>query len=291
MFEQPRVRSFAVLAAVAVFAVGLMVALSNYPDLPSRVAPSVWLLVVACVPLTIFANASQFWLTARFVDAPVTLSRAMLITILSTAANMLPLPGGSLVRIAALKGMTNTYRQATAATILIAGCWLGVTMTLAGLALLLIGFVYAGMLVLPVGVGALSLSSYMILRGFLSAPAELVGLAVIQVIAVCVGALRIWLCFLALGESISYPHAMVFTLSTVTAAVIGVAPAGLGVTELLAAGIATGLGVAGAFGFLAAALNRLSGLLVIGPVALILHWLDVHRSARPAVSPVETSKE
>ena len=291
VFDRPRVRAVAVLAAVAVFAGGLTVALSNYPDLPGRVTPGAWLLVLACVPLTVLANASQFWLTARLVGSAVGLPRAMLVTILSTAANMLPLPGGSLVRIAALKSTTNTYRQTTFVTVLIAGCWLGVTMGLAGSALCYLGFERAGMPTLAAGIVALLLFGYTLARAFRAAPIWLAGLFTVQALAVGVGALRLWLCFMALGESVDYVQAAVLTLSTVIAAIIGVAPAGLGVTELLAAGIAEGIDIDASFGFLAAALDRVSGLLIVGPAALLLYWLDVSaRDKCHADEPADISR-
>lgn len=291
VFDRPRVRAVAVLAAVAVFAGGLTVALSNYPELPGRVTPGAWLLVLACVPLTVLANASQFWLTARLVGSMVGLPRAMLVTILSTAANMLPLPGGSLVRIAALKSATNTYRQTTFVTVLIAGCWLGVTMMLAGSALILVGFERVGLPTLSAGIVALVLFGYTLASGFRATPVWLAGLLTVQVLTVGVGALRLWLCFLALGEPVGYLQAAVLTLSTVIAAIIGVAPAGLGITEFLAAGIAKGLGIAASFGFLAAALNRISGLLVVGPAALFLQWLDSDRRGRGAVETADMSRD
>ncbi|WP_205599864.1 lysylphosphatidylglycerol synthase domain-containing protein [Arhodomonas sp. KWT] len=230
------------------------------------------------MPLTVFTNAVQFWLTADLLRVHMPLARAVQITLLSTAANMLPLPGGSVVRIAALKSDDNTYRQGTAATVLVAGNWLGVTLVLAGCALLALGLDRPGASVLVGGILALAAAGTGLRLLHKAELGWMLALVTAQMALVGIGTLRLWLCFRALGDPVAALEAIVLTLSTVIAAAVGVAPAGLGVTEATAAGIAATVGIPASLAFVAAALNRISGLAVVGPLATLLHWIDSRRT-------------
>lgn len=283
VFESPRVRRTAMLLAALVFLAGLAWALAAHPDLVTSLDARYWLLVLACVPLTITANSAQFWITARFVDSEVRFPRAVLVTIIGTAANMLPLPGASIVRIAALKNESNTYRQTTLVTVLIAGCWLGLTLLVAGAALAGLGVAAAGGLCAAAGLAALAVFGRLLMRARSATTAGFCALLSVQLATVAIGALRLWLCFQAIGEPVAFLKAAILTLATVIAAFIGIAPAGLGITESLAAGIGAAIGVPASFAFVAAALNRISGLLIVGPLAILMNVLELGgtRNARP----------
>ncbi|HZD51880.1 MAG TPA: hypothetical protein VE175_02430, partial [Woeseiaceae bacterium] len=276
LLEHRRLRRAGVLLALAAFCGGMVAAWTIHPDLFDHLVLRPWLLVLACVPLTILGNAAQFWMSSRLLGVVniAFVPGAILVAILSTAANMLPLPGGTLVRIAALKRTSNTYGQATYVTMLAAGCWLGVTSTLAGCALIVLGFRGSGAATAAAGTGALVLFGVSLVRRFQATPAWLGGLLAVQVMMVAVGATRLWLCFRSFGEAVDPLAAAVLTLSTGIAALIGIAPAGLGLTEALAAGIAATISVPASLGFLAAALNRISGLVVVAPLTLLVHAVD-----------------
>ncbi|MES1942894.1 hypothetical protein PC39_02175 [Salinisphaera sp. PC39] len=284
-------RRVGVLTALGAFCAGLALALRAHPDLLTVLDYRAWLLVFPLVPITLLANSAQFWLTARLIGVTVGLPRAVLVTVLSAAANMLPLPGGSLVRIAALKSHANTYGQTTLATIFIAGCWLGVTLTLAGLALAYLEFRPAAIVCVSSGLLALGVFAGLLLSHGAAASRWLVGLVAVQTGMVVVGAIRLWLCFEAVGMSVALPQATVLTLSNVIASLIGIAPAGLGITEALAAGLAAAIGISAASGFLAAVLNRISNLIVVGPTALLLHAMDMKGRPPGSTAGNETSRE
>lgn len=271
IFENSRVRQTAILLAVVLFFGGLALALAARPELFRDVDLSVWVLVLACVPLTVLLNSCQFWLTACLLRVPMPPARAVLVTLLSTAANMLPLPGGSVVRIAALKSVDNSYRQGTTVTLLGAGNWLGVALVLAAGALLALGFRLLGAGAFMVGLSAIAVAVAGLRVVHKAGVAWLLAYATVQSAMVAIGTLRLWLCFRALGEPVQALEAVVLTLATVIAAAVGVAPAGLGVTEGTAAGIATAIGIAASVAFVAAALDRISGLAVVGPLAFLFH--------------------
>lgn len=290
VLEHPRARRLGILLAFAAFCVGFVLAFRAHPGLLDDLDYGAWVLVLCLVPVTFLGNALQFLCTAGLLGTRIGLSRAMFVTVLSAGANMLPLPGGSLVRIAALKTETNTYRQTTFTTLLVAGCWLAVVLVLAGGALINLGFPRAGAVLLVSGLAALGTFA----SGVLLTSGRIVWLPpiiAVQAGIVAVGALRLWFCFKAIGDPVYFFQTVVLTLSDVLASLVGVAPAGLGVTEFLAAGIAKGLGIAASFGFLAAALNRISSMLVVGPAPMFLQWLDSGRRGRGVTGAADTSRD
>lgn len=274
VLESPRVRLIATLLAVAVFLGGGAVAIAHRPDLLHNVDFAAWLLVWACVPLTVVANSAQFWLMGRLTRTSLTPIRATLITLISTAANMLPLPGGSLVRIAALKTADNSYRSTGLVTILTAGCRIGVALMAAGIALLLLAFPGLGITSLAAGLAA-SVTAALALRLTLHAsPRWLTAVGSLQFLLIGIGALRLWLCFQALGNPANALDVIVLTVAGVTSTVIGIAPAGFGIAEATAAGIALIIGVSATAAFLAEALNRITGMIFVGPLAALINQFD-----------------
>lgn len=273
LLESPRARRIATTLAVLLLISGLIVAIAARPELLQQVNPRAWVLLLACVPLTVIGNSTLLWQMARIANNRITPARAGLITILSTAANMLPVPGASAVRIAALKTTSNTYRDTSLVTFFTAICRVGTALVSAGVALYLLGFAVAASAILAAGIGATLAASFG-LRITLHAPTSSVfRLVILQFIMVGIGALRLWLAFSALNQSQSVPEVLVLALAGTISSVLGIAPAGMGLAEASAAGIALLIGVPASAAFLAEALNRITSLLVITPLAVILQRL------------------
>lgn len=277
ILESRRVRLVATLIAVAVFLGGSAVAIAHRPDLLDSVNITAWLLVWACVPLTVVANSTQFWLMGQLTRTSLTPIRATLITLISTAANMLPLPGGSLVRIAALKTTNNTYRSTGLVTLLTAGSRVGVALTAAALALFLLAFPTLAILAVAIGLVAIVTAAILLRLTLHATPGWLTAVGSLQLLLIGIGALRLWLCFHALGEPARTLEVIVLTLAGVTSTVIGIAPAGLGIAEATAAGIALLIGISATTAFLAEALNRLTSMLFIVPLVSLISYLDQQR--------------
>jgi uncharacterized membrane protein YbhN (UPF0104 family) len=266
-----RVRRFALLVAAVMLLSGMALSIAARPSLLKDLAPLPWLFLLACVPLTIGGNAAQFRATAWLIGVHVSWRRATVISVLSTAANMLPLPGGSIVRIAALKTASNSYVNTAGATMLTAGNWLGVSMTIAAIALAYKGNTSAALVLLSAGICIIAIAAALLgALGTVTVTARFAGLCGVQIATTAIGALRLVLCFLALDEVVSFADSLVLSLSAVFAAFIGVAPGGIGVVEGIAAAIASMIGVSAAATFVAATINRIASLLVIAPLALSL---------------------
>ena len=102
--RSPKVRRTALLVSMLFIAVGVAVSLAREPGLLRDIDWAYLLLVLCCgVPVTITLNAYEFLLSGRLVGQRIPFPRALEIAVVGTAANMLPLPGATLVRIVGLK--------------------------------------------------------------------------------------------------------------------------------------------------------------------------------------------
>jgi hypothetical protein len=198
----------------------------------------------------------------------------VVVTVLSTAASILPIPGGAAVRTVALSNGGKAYGAAIRITVLVGLSWVGVAAAIACGGFLLMSMIHFAVIAAAISLTALTIALVPLRTGQRAGVSQILGLLTTQFLLAAVGGTRLALCFEALGKPLQIEQAMVLILAPVVSAIIGVAPGGLGLTELTAAGLAALIGVPAAVAFIAAALNRLTGLIFIAPVALILRALD-----------------
>ncbi len=256
------------LLAVILFAGGIILSIRHQPDIFSDLDwRPIALLVAFCVPLAIFLNALEFELSARLIKRRVSIGRALEITLIGSAANMLPLPGAALTRVLGLKAAGAGYKEGAAVTGLIALVWLGVALAVSGAAITLLDNVALGPVL--VGIGALVTVFAVTTLGRISRNWPLSFLtAIVKVAFVALDALRIYLCLLGLGIDADYLQASAFVIAGVVGSAVSVVPAGLGIREAVSAALAPVVGLVASVGFLAASLNRLLGMLILLPLAL-----------------------
>lgn len=263
------------VAAVA-FAVGFVVSMqATELSLADVDVVSLVAVLLLGVPLMTLANAEEYRVSARLVGVEVRRATALRISILATAANLLPLPGGPLVRIKALIDDGSRTRRAIQSTALMGAAWLATSLIIAGV----FGGLRAGLAVSLVVPGLLlALVCVYLIRGILG-PVGWDGAG--WIVAVEVGAtlatgLRLLLVARALGFAIG-SGALVLGIAPVLAALVVVVPAGLGVREGVASLAAPAIGLSAASGFLIAAVDRLAGMAVHGvaAAAVSVFWADV----------------
>lgn len=275
VLERPVVRRIALVGATVLFAGGLWFAYQSRPHIFDELNPTAWAGVFVLVPVTLAINALVFWLTARIGKIPISLSRALVVTVLSTAANLLPLPGGAAVRTVALSEGGKAYGSALKLTLLTGLTWMGLASGVCATGLLLLSYIEYGLLAGVLSVSALSVA-LMGLKGSIGAGvSRLVALLAAQLLLAATGGFRLLFCFHALGEVVLLEQVLVLLFAPVVSAFVGIAPGGLGLTELTAAGLAALIGFVPATAFVAAALNRITGLLVVTPLAVVLNVLNV----------------
>ncbi len=256
------------LLAVILFAGGIILSIRHQPDIFSNLDwRPIALLMVFCVPSTIFLNALEFGLSARLIKRRVSIGKALEITLIGSAANMLPLPGAALTRVLGLRAAGGGYREGAAVTGLIALVWLGIALAVAGAAITLLDNVALGSVLF--GIGALVTVFAVTAMGRISGNWPLSFLTtIVKVVFVALDALRIYLCLLGLGVNADYLQASAFVVAGVVGSAVSIVPAGLGVREAVSAALAPVVGLAASVGFLVASLNRLLEMLILLPLAL-----------------------
>jgi hypothetical protein len=274
----PRWRGLILLLAGAIFVVGIVL---SFRGLDLDLADVVWwpLVVLALLgtPLTILLNAAELRAMARCLDDTTMLSwaRAVRVVVVATAANILPLPGGALVRVHALAAAGAGAAKATAVNLIAAVLWLGAAIALAGIAALTYVPV-AGVLAVVGGVVAVALGAAAVRtvasRWSTTAVAGLLG---VEVATTLLHAAKLYLVFLALAVPAGLTEALVVGVAGPVSAAAGVFPSGLGLAELLSALLAPAVALPAAAGFGATAVVRLVGLVSTAPLALWLGFRDV----------------
>ncbi|WP_136657955.1 lysylphosphatidylglycerol synthase domain-containing protein [Nitratireductor sp. XY-223] len=272
---QPRSRAIIFAGAALVFLAGLVVAVRARPDVWSDL--TAWPIVLSlalAIPATILANALEFWLSVRLLGHSVAFSKALEITIAGSAANMLPLPGAVMVRMAALKSMGSSYLHGASATAYSFSIWLSASAVFAGGALYLLQSGLIGPVMVAMGSVGLAFTLYAAARQF-GRLRYAIGMALAKTLMLLLDAVRIWLCFAAIGEATQFLQASVLTISAVVGSAVAIVPAGLGIRELVSAAIAPIVALAPAATLLAMSLSRILGFVVVIPLSLVLAGKNV----------------
>jgi hypothetical protein len=192
--------------------------------------------------------------------------------VLSTAANLLPIPGAVLVRSRALRQRGTGIGSALAVTAAIGVAWVGVTALLAGGLQVVLGDAALGAAVLAGGALALA-GAWLVVartRGVTLAGADVATVLAVEGVAVFVAGGRLLLTLWGLGYSASVTQGVALSLAGSLGSAVGFLPAGLGVREVLAAGIGPIVGLPAAVSLVATAVDRLLGLVVLAAVSAVL---------------------
>ena len=268
--KNKRAKRIILALAFAIFLAGVGISIAQQPEVLSNLAwrPVVIVLLVT-VPLSIFFRSLEYYLLARQIGLSITLINAAEITVISSAANMLPLPGGPLVRIAALRSEGASYRSGIGTTLLGGLIWVGVSLVIAGGAIATIssGILATGFLV----IGALTLVAGLVLAARTHGGLRIGCLVVLnRAVNMNVMAARYYFCLAAIGHVPDYAQAAALTVSGVVGAAVFIVPAGLGVRELVAAAMAPIVLLSPALGFLAASLSRILNDVALLSISAIL---------------------
>ena len=261
------------LVAVVLFVVASAVAVANLPPVETEVRwPVLLLLPLIGVPATVAVNAWEYRVTARLVGHEVPHTHAARISVLSTAANLLPIPGAVLVRSRALRQRGTGMGSALAITTAIGIAWVGVTAVLAGALQLVSGEPPLGLAVVGAGLVVLVAAGLLAARtsGVTLGRAEVGTVILVEVVAVLVAASRLQLALWGLGYSPGADQSLALSLAGSLGSAVGFLPAGLGVREVLAAGIGPIVGLPAAVSLVATAVDRVLGLVVLAGITGVL---------------------
>ena len=267
-----RFRQGILIVAVLALIAGIYFSFRSQPDLfrEARLGPIVVLAMVA-VPATIYFNALEFVLSARLIGHRIGLKSAAETSIIGGVANMLPLPGGVLVRVAALKAEGASVAKSTSVMAFVAFIWAAISFGYAGAWLVIGGATAFGLLFIALGcmgvVGCFALSMHVLDDHIITAQ-----LFACKAGLVLVDAFRLYLCLLAINIAAEFGQASVLTVSGFVGSSFSIIPAGLGIREGVSALLGPLVGLTAAAAFLASAANRIVGLMVSAPIAVLLAW-------------------
>ena len=279
--QSPAARRGILLLAVTLLVGGIWLSLRHQPGMLATLdwRPALIVLLIA-VPLMVLVNTYEFYLSGRLIGYRLSFKRALEVTVIGTAANLLPIPGSTLVRISALKVAGARLSDSAQVTLLVAAIWIAIAFLFAGIWLFIFGEFRVASVFTAIGVAAAGASFVWAVRlgGKL---AVVVKVTLTKSVMVALDAFRIWLCLKALGMEASYAQGAALSVAGVVGSAVSIVPAGLGVREAVSAGLGPLVGISAAVGFLSATLNRLLGLVMVVPFALGLvflsRWKDEQR--------------
>jgi hypothetical protein len=223
-------------------------------------------------PLSLLLKAAEFHVAARIVGQSPGRGRSLEVAVVSSAANLLPLPGSLLVTVHSLSEDGSNYRQALAASAVPGLSWLGVTGIIGGTAISVEGPSGLGLLVVAGGFAALG-TAVALFRA--TAPLERRASLGLTILAVEVGwlgvsALRLGLAVSALGLAVEPTQALALSVAGALTVAIGFFPGGLGIREALIAGLAPMIGLPFDTGILIGSLDRVVWLAFLALAAAAL---------------------
>lgn len=263
-----RWRVHLIVAAAALFAVGLGVSIGSLDLAWNQVSIGPALLILGGLgPLTLVTASISLRLSATAVGRQISFRDGLSASAIGSIAELLPLPGGALVRGAALMRAGAGIRESTWIVTLSAVLTLSMATALGSAPLLAAGS-GLGYLFLVAGSGGTLVSVIWIARR--ARPSLALGMVALRLVILVLGVARVSAAFAAIGFAIRPIEAALFVISSALGSAVSIVPAGLGISEAIAAALALLVAVPPAAAFVAVALNRILGLFVSGTFALLL---------------------
>lgn len=231
-------------------------------------------LALVAAPASLLLKAAEFVVAARITDQRPGPRLAMETALVSSAANLLPLPGSLLVTVKALADGGAGYGGAVAASAVPGIVWLGITGVVGGSALVMEGAVAVGLIVLIGGVVAFVGASAVFHSTGPSdgRPALVLAVLLVETGWLAVSGLRFTLAAAVIGVDLTLPQALALSVAGAITVAIGFFPGGLGFREALIAALSPLIGLDLETGVLLGAVDRVVwlGFLALAGVGLAL---------------------
>jgi hypothetical protein len=253
----------------------VVISVASFRGLPDGVRLHWWalpVLVLVTTPLTVLANSAEFRVMGAINGHVIGWLSAARLTVIAGAANLLPLPGGLVIRTQALRKAGSSYRHALAANAAAGLAWIAMGSLAIAALFVRDSHTRLGAALLAIGGLACLVAVRAILRrvGRTAATRYLAQLMVIELATVVVSGARIFLAFRLIGLTASAAQSIALTASQIIAAAVGIFPAGLGLREALAGGIGSAVHLALTASVAATAADRVAGQLGLAVLAGVL---------------------
>ncbi|MDY7097607.1 MAG: hypothetical protein SXU28_05670 [Pseudomonadota bacterium] len=256
----------------ALFFAGLAWSVAQIDLDASAIAPRLVLAAIALTALGVLANAGEQWFAARSLRLPYGYGRALKVSCVATLANILPLPGGLLVRGASFSASGASKAESATVLGVSAAIWVLLTIALVGFAAL----PGSAMIVLA----SLCLAGAVVLTAWTAYKFDAVsaiGMLVSRCALIAITVLRLLVILQMLSVEGRLREAAVYSGASLVGQIVGIVPSGIGVVETVGAGLALAIDAAPEAAFLALSLNRILGLAVAGLV--VFFWVSPEKDA------------
>jgi hypothetical protein len=190
-------------------------------------------------PATLVLKMFEYDAAARLIGTRAGPRRALEVAIVSSAANLLPIPGSLLVTTHALSEQGATYGEAAFASVIPSLTWLGIAGVIGGISIVIAGNAIVGAVLGAGGCVCLGIAGVMFLRSAPAAgrPQLALRILVIETLWVLLGGFRMWLALRAIGVAGTPAQVLALAVAGAMAIAIGFLPAGLGAREALIAAL------------------------------------------------------
>lgn len=235
-------------------------------------------LALVIVPITIAYSAINMILMGKAVGSAIGFVEGVRISVFAQVAELLPIPGGAIVRTAGLVRKGAGTLQSTGIVLAFALLWISCAAIGGGLALIDYGFAGLGLIGIGV-VGTISITGWLAVKFGAFIAISALALRFFGIALVCA---RTLLAFAAIQIALEWTDALGFGFGVILGSAASIMPAGLGIGEGISALLAVPLEIAPAAAFLATGLARLVGF--IGNMLCALLYL-----ARGSRNGIETN--
>jgi len=200
-----------------------------------------WLpIVIAFVvgaPATLLLKMLEYDAAARLIGSRAGPRRALEVAVISSAANLLPLPGSLIVTTRSLSEQGATYGSAALASSIPGLAWLGLSGIIGGVSIAVVGSLPVGLAVTAGGIACLAVALGMFRR---TAPPHgrpqlALRIVLIETSWVGLSGFRLWLILRAIGVVGTPAQVLALAVAGAMSVAIGFLPAGIGAREALIA--------------------------------------------------------
>ncbi|WP_260483666.1 hypothetical protein [Sphingomicrobium flavum] len=262
------------------FVGGIYLSLRATPDILARLefAPFILLILIGA-PIHTLLNGYVLKQSAQFAGKHMPMRNAVELTLMGSAANLLPIPGAILSKIGGLKAHGVEGAKIAKVLVLTALIWGALSFLWAGGAAILLDAPLVGAIFLAIA-GAMGLVTLLLHRGG-EGRRPLLNITAVRLLNLPLDAVRFIVLMAIAGVSLNFVEASIFSISGFVATSSMIFPAGLGIYEATVALLSQLVSVEPAVAFLVAVIGRIAYLCGLTLTAILL-WL--FNRIRPATA-------
>ncbi len=241
------------------------------------------LLFFVLAPMGLLYGAVGLKLLSNITATSIKLRDAWKIEGYAQLADALPLPGGPLVRTSALMQSGARFGKSAIVVTATGVMWIAIAAIGAGIALFAKAQMAAYALIVPGVAVFIAIMGWIVFEAGIKAA----GLLLFHRLAgVALVSLRMIASFAIVGQFIAVDQAALFSFANIAGSAVVVAPAGLGVSEMIGSALSKLVAVDPAATFLAIGIGRIVGLLSSCCMVMMNNWLERPPEAWLARKPI-----